>query len=305
MTDPLPSTEAIPAVWVDTDIALGASRGDVDDGFALAALLGAARLERIALLGVSTVDGNTTAETAEDCARALTQTAGSALRVIRGGGRGGGTAAAAEAIVALPPGARLVAIGPLSNVAAALRADPRVPERLGLRVVAGNLSSIGVLPPLWPHEFNLARDRRAAREVLAASWRDLIFYPLDVVRTLRCDARRLERIASVGPTGALLARASERWLARSRWRHGARGFPVWDLPPALEASGCLDVSIAARQFSRSQRTFGGIPDPVGAAVSFSPAAAWSAFDRNLAALETTPTDRIDSPHVGSSEVRTG
>ncbi len=280
---PAPSPDA-PAVWVDTDVALGAGRGDVDDGFALAALLGAARLRRIVLLGISTVTGNAAAGVAEDCARALVEAAGLFVPVVRGGGPSRATAAAGEAIAALPAGARLVAIGPLSNIAAALRANGQVAARLALRVVGGNLSSPGVLPPLWPHEFNLARDRRAARAVLAAPWRDIALYPLDVVKRLRCTAPRLEEISSRGPAGALLARASRRWLARSRWRHGAGGFPVWDLPPALEAAGCLDVSIEPRRFPGPQRAFAGIPDPVRAAVAFDPAKAWSSFDDLLSAL---------------------
>lgn len=281
----------VPSVWVDTDVALGARRGDVDDGFALAALLGAARLERIILLGISTVTGNASAGVAEDCARALVEAAGLCVPVVRGGGRAGATAAAGDTIAALPADACLVAIGPLSNVAAALRADPQLATRVALRVVGGNLSSRGIVPPVWPHEFNLARDRRAARAVLAAPWLDLAVYPLDVVRRLRCDARRLEAISSRGPAGALLARASRRWLAWSRWRHGAGGFPVWDLPPALEAAGCLDVSIEPRRFPRPQRAFAGIPDPARAAVAFDPAKAWSAFEELLSALSATPSGR--------------
>ncbi|MFN2632643.1 MAG: nucleoside hydrolase [Thermoanaerobaculia bacterium] len=265
-------------VWVDTDVALGAPAGDVDDGFALAALLGAARGGRIDLLGVSTVTGNAPADSAEDCARALAEAAGVQVPIVRGGGRSGGTGAAGQRIAALPVGARLVAIGPLSNVAAALRADPGLADRVSLRIVGGNLTSRGVIPPLWPHEFNLARDRDAAPAVLRAPWRDLALYPLDVVRRLRCDARRLDALSSRGRIGGLLARESRRWLARSRWRHGMRGFPVWDLPAALEAAGALTVAIEPRQFPRSQRAFAGLPDPVRAAVAFDPVEAWAAFD---------------------------
>ncbi|MEP6802248.1 MAG: nucleoside hydrolase [Acidobacteriota bacterium] len=284
MTGPPVPSQNVPAVWVDTDVALGALRGDVDDGFALAALLGAARLRRIVFLGISTVTGNAAADVAEDCARALVEAAGLFVPIVRGGGRSGATAAAGEAIAALPAGTRLLAIGPLSNVAAALRADAHAAARLALRVVGGNISSRGVFPPVWPHEFNLARDRPAARAVLEAPWRDVALYPLDVVKRLRCDARRLEEISSRGPVGGFLARASRRWLARSRWLQGAGGFPVWDLPPALEAAGCLDVSIEPRRFPGPQRAFSGIPDPVRAAVAFDPAKAWSSFDDLLSPL---------------------
>lgn len=263
---------SLPRVWVDTDVALGAPAGDVDDGFALAALTGAAALGRIELLGASTVDGNTTAAEAERCARTLFEAAGASVPVHRDG--------AARAIAGLPDDAVLVAIGPLGNVAAALALDPGLAARARLSVVGGNLTSPGFLPPLWPHEFNLAKGRRSARAVLNAPWRELVLYPLDVLRRFRCDAARIERLAAAGagPVRRLLAEGSRRWLARSRWRHGAGGFPVWDLVPALEAAGALRVRVEPRTFPRPQRIAFGIPERVSAATDFDPDEAWRGFD---------------------------
>ena len=266
-----------PRVWIDTDIALGAPAGDVDDGFAVAALCAAARAGRIELLGISTVSGNASAGEAEGCARAMAAVSGFAVPVLRGGDARGGGESAGAAIARLPEGTRIVALGPLSNVAAALSAAPDLPGRATLRLVGGNLSSRGFLPPLWPHEFNLAYDRKAARAALSAPWRELALYPLDVVRRLRCDGTRLDAIASCGAPGALLARGSRRWLARTRWRHGRRGFPLWDLPPALEAAGVLPVGIEPRRFPLPQRIFAGIPDRVLAVTSFDAEEAWAAF----------------------------
>ncbi|MDQ6893493.1 MAG: nucleoside hydrolase [Acidobacteriota bacterium] len=266
-------------VWVDTDVALGAGRGDVDDGFALAALLAAARLARIELLGISTVSGNASAPEAARCARALAETAECEVPVVQG-------AAAAAAIAALPEDCRLVAIGPLSNVAAAIALSPDLPGRVSLSVVGGNLTSHGSVPPLWPHEFNLAKDRAAARTVLGSSWRRLVLYPLDAMRRLRCTEDRLSRISGLGAAGALLASASRRWISRSRWRWGSSGFPVWDLPSALEAAGVLQVEIVRAQFPKIQRSFSGIPEDVSAAVAFDAAEAWTAFDGLLASSES-------------------
>ena len=58
-------------IWIDTDVALGSSSGDVDDGFAITAVAQAAkkRPEEVELLGVSVVSGNTDAKTAEDAAK--------------------------------------------------------------------------------------------------------------------------------------------------------------------------------------------------------------------------------------------
>lgn len=266
---------------MDTDVALGAPAGDVDDGFALAALLGAAAKGRVELLGISTVSGNCKAGEAERCARKILDAAGADVHLVRGGGSAREATAAGEAIAALPDGAVVVAIGPLSNVAAALARDPALASRVRLRVVGGNLSSRGFLPPLWPHEFNLAKDRASARAVLRASWRELVFYPLDVLRPFRCDARRIERLAGMGPMGALLAAGSRRWIGKTRWRHGDRGFPVWDLPPVLEAVGAVRVRVEERTFPRAQRRFSGIAERARAAVGFDVDAVWRAFDELL------------------------
>jgi inosine-uridine nucleoside N-ribohydrolase len=264
-------------VWVDTDVALGSGRGDVDDGFALAALLGAARLGRIELLGISTVSGNASASEAARCARALAFAAGSNVPVLRGADPSEPDAAAA-AIAALPDGCRIVSIGPLSNIGSAILLAPDLPRRVSLSVVGGNLTSRGPLPPLWPHEFNLAKDRASARAVLGASWRELVLYPLDAMKRLRCTGERVRRISRAGPVGALLAEGSRRWLRRSSWRWGRAGFPVWDLPSALEAAGALEVEIAAVRFPPAQRRYSGIPEKASAAVAFDPQAAWRAFD---------------------------
>ncbi|HEY6050915.1 MAG TPA: nucleoside hydrolase, partial [Thermoanaerobaculia bacterium] len=173
-------TASAPPVWVDTDIALGSARGDVDDGFALAALLAAARVGRIELLGISTVSGNAPASEAARCARAIVAAAGSDVPVLRGASppeSAGDAPTVHAALAALPDGCRLVSIGPLSNVAAAIAVAPELPGRVSLSVVGGNLSSKGPLSPFWPHEFNLSKDRSSAKAVLGARWRRLVFHP--------------------------------------------------------------------------------------------------------------------------------
>ena len=268
-------------VWVDTDVALGSPRGDVDDGFALAALFGAARTGAIELLGVSTVTGNARATEAASCAARIAEASEVEVRIVAGADRPGDGAGAGHALARLPDGCAVVALGPLSNLARAIGTDPTLPDRVSLAVVGGNLFSRGLFPPVWPHEFNFAHDRSSARRVFAASWRRLVVFPLDVVRRLRCDAERLERIRSAGGAGAHLALGSRRWLARSRWRRGRGGFPVWDLPPALAAIGSLAVAVEPVEFPAAQRRYAGIPARCLAATGFDAEEAWRAFDRAL------------------------
>ena len=276
-------------VWVDTDLALGAERGDVDDGFALAAILAAARSGGAGLAGMSTVFGNTTAAESERCARALCETAGVACTVAPGAERPGQASAASEAIAGLPAGTELLCLGPLTNVAAACAAEPSLPGRLSVRVVGGNLSSRGPLAPLWPFEFNFAKDRAAARAILRLPWKSLTIYPLDVVRRLRADSARLDRLAAAGALGDALARGSRRWLARAWKLRRARSFPVWDLPPALDALDALpgarhgspDLAPGIRRFLRRS-------GPAPCLVGFDPDRAWESFHSILRRESFTP-----------------
>ena len=266
------------SVWVDTDVALGARRGDVDDGFALAAILAAARGGGAELAGLSTVFGNTTAAGSQRCARALCEAASVACAIAPGAEEPGRGSAASEAIAGLAAGTELLCLGPLTNVAAAVAGDPSLPARLSLRVVGGYLSSRGPLPPLWPFEFNFARDRGAARAVLRLPWKTLTLYPLDVVRRLRADSTRLHQLAASGALGDALARGSRRWLAHSRRVHLSSSFPVWDLPAALDVLQALPgarheesrLATGILRFLRLSR-------PAPCLVAFDPDRAWESF----------------------------
>ena len=275
-------------VWVDTDVALGARRGDVDDGFALAAILAAAQGGgRAELAGISTVFGNTTAAESERCARALCETAAVSCTIAPGAEEPGRASAASEAIAGLGHGTELLCLGPLTNVAAACAAEPSLSGRLSLRVVGGNLSSHGPLAPIWPFEFNFARDRAAARAVLRLPWKALTLYPLDVVRRLRVDSARLDRLAAVGALGEELARGSRRWLARARRVRLSRSFPVWDLPPALDTLHALPgARREAAALAPGIRRFLRLSRPAPCLVSFDPDGAWESF---LSILRQTPS----------------
>lgn len=262
-------------------MALGSPAGDVDDGFALAALFAGAAGGAIELLGVSTVSGNTTAAQSEDSARRLSEIAGHRVSVVRGAEGPGLSSAAAARLAELPEETELLCLGPLTNVAAAARLDASLPGRCALHAVGGNLSSRGFLPPLWPFEYNLSRDREAARRVLAMGWRGLRLYPLDVVRRMRADRARLERLSRLGPLGAALDRGSGRWLRRARWRYLSRSFPVYDLPAALELVGLIRLECADRPPGPGFSRYFGNSDPRSFVLDLDPAEAWAAFETVL------------------------
>ena len=260
-------------LWIDTDVALGARSGDVDDGFALAALFGAARNRSVRILGVSTVFGNTGPRESARCTRAIAAASGVDIEPIAGASRKGEASAAADGIAGMPAGSELLCLGPLTNVAQACANDEGLLERTTLRVVGGNLSSRGFLPPLWPYEFNLARDRGAAVRVLARPWRRLVLYPLDVVRRLTAEAGLLSELSHASPAGRLLAEGSRRWLARARRLRFSSSFPLWDVVAALDVLGRLDGTVERRHLGPAMRRYLRLETPLLCLVDFDPARA--------------------------------
>jgi inosine-uridine nucleoside N-ribohydrolase len=267
-------------VHIDTDVALGAGSGDVDDGFAIAAVL---RSPRLRLTGVTTVFGNTSSGVAARCARRLLDLAGSRVEVIEGAAGPGRVGAAAEAIAALPAGAHVLALGPLTNVAQALALDPSLAARVTVSLVGGNLSSWGRWPPLWPFEFNLAKDPDAAHALFRSATPRRV-YPLDVAARLTVGARFLARIRRAGPLGRALAAGSWRWLARAPLRYRSLRFPLWDLVPALDLAGLLPHQEETRHLrcdGRGRLVDDGGAEPAVCLRALDPVPARTAFEQLL------------------------
>ena len=207
-------------LFIDSDNALGAPSGDVDDAYAITALLRSDA--RITAIG--SCDGNTTAHRASGCNSALAAFLRSDVPVLD----------SQEAQRMLPTfEGRVAALGPLTNVVHATRASEIV-------IVGGNLSSPGRWPPLWPHEFNLTKDRHAAWRVFHSDV-PLTIFPLDVARRLWVTREMLEQIP--GPIGELLRRGTERWLRRLRRLRWTSKFPIFDLTAALYLLGTEGVAL--------------------------------------------------------------
>ena len=148
---PLPVVEGGPAVhihpriWIDTDAACGHSRTtDPDDCFALLLLI---RAHDMKVAGISTVHGNAPIEITDRTTRelvAIMQHEGANVaRVHRGSGRATDEAAAdvpAPALTALRQALEngpltIIALGPLTNIAAALEDRPNLQRRVARLVV--------------------------------------------------------------------------------------------------------------------------------------------------------------------------
>lgn len=226
-------------VILDTDIG-----SDVDDALALGVLLGSAEVD---LVGVTTVYGDTTlrarlaARLARLAGREITAVPGereplSGREVWWAGHEGGsfddladepitagdGVGYLVDTVLSAPGEIDLVAIGPLTNVAAAIRADERFAGALRhLYVMGGRFdqaapagrSDRAAPDDRSPHraaEHNFGSDVSAARLVYAAGIRSTTT-GLDVTSTVRLGRDAVDRIAGAGALGAALCREIEQW----------------------------------------------------------------------------------------------
>jgi len=193
------------SVILDTDLAMGATGSDIDDGFALAMALADPALD---LRLVTTVNGNTDVESATVLTLELLDRLGRLdVPVHRGAAqplrrpRSAADAPAAvvgrrepdpkpavqamvELVLARPGEISLIAVGPLTNVALAIGAEPGFAASLSSLMIMGGLFLADPDGMTLPGEFNVWSDPEAARVVLesgvTASW-----VGLDVTRQVR------------------------------------------------------------------------------------------------------------------------
>jgi len=116
----------------------------------------------------------------------------------------------------------LVAVGPLTNLALALRICPDLPSYVSrVAIMGGSLRAGGNVTPAA--EFNIHADPEAARLVFDAGW-EIVMAGLDVTCSPRIAEPYLDSLAEIGNRcGRFLAAAFRHYLAyyRSRGHSGA------------------------------------------------------------------------------------
>lgn len=263
------------AVVLDTDIGT-----DVDDAMALALLLGS----DVDLDLVTTVYGDVGLRAR--LAQRYAGLAGRRLRVVPGrsataSGKpvwwaghegslhadlddeqveaGDGVAALVERVTAEPGAVDVVAIGPLTDVAAALEIAPALPVR-GLWVMGGSFADDVA-------EHNLACDAVAAHRVLSSGLPTVVA-GLEITRQVRIGTDQLERIGAAGPLGAALAADIRQWWQfwGEHWNvpHDPVAVLAMLRPDLLETSdvGRVEIEVAAPgEPGQGRSTF--VPDPTG------------------------------------------
>ncbi|RMI09280.1 uridine-preferring nucleoside hydrolase UriH [Cellulomonas triticagri] len=101
-----------------------------------------------------------------------------------------------ETVMSRPPGTvTLVPTGPLTNIALAVRREPRLVERVRQVVLMGGAARTGNATPVA--EFNVLTDPEAARVVLRAGW-DVVMVGLDLTHQALATPDVVRRIADLG-----------------------------------------------------------------------------------------------------------
>lgn len=211
-------------VVLDTDIGT-----DVDDALALAVLLGTTS---VAIEGITTVYGNTVlrARLAQRYAalagRRLAVSAGEATtrsgREVWWAGHEGtlherleqepvetepGVDVLLQAVREAPGEIDVIAIGPLTNIAAAIERDADFASQVrGLWMMGGRFDGTDEA------EHNIRSDVAAA-EIVFASGAPITIAGLEVTRRISMDATHLERIAAAGALGRALDADIRQWWA--------------------------------------------------------------------------------------------
>ena len=97
----------------------------------------------------------------------------------------------------------LVPVGPLTNIALAIKLEPRIIERIPQTVIMGGAHESGNTTP--SAEFNIWVDPDAARIVFSAGLPELTLVPLDATHKALVSAADCERLRATGTPAAVAA----------------------------------------------------------------------------------------------------
>jgi len=190
-------------LWIDTDVGT-----NVDDAVAL---LAAVAHPAVSLVGVSTVGSEPERRAAVAVGLLAAAGVDPASVAVVGGAAGPApdaseVAGVVEAVAASGAEA-LLAIGPLTNVAAMTAAGVRPPE---LTIMGGALRPVQHRGELRAVEHNFGSDAEAAAEVLAVPGAVLV--PLDATVAARLDGRMAARLVATAPVlEPMVAAWVEQW----------------------------------------------------------------------------------------------
>lgn len=236
---------------IDTDPAMGNSGGDPEDGLALILAL---RSPEVQVKAVTVVFGNIPLAPAYSNAVNLLQVMGREdIPVAPGFARplmpgreyrfpwaqeqfvaqldpGSAPHHAVDVIVSTvlesTSGVTLVAIGPLTNIAAAIQREPRIVERAARLVIMGGAARVpGNITPCA--EFNIWSDPEAAAIVFNSGLR-IKMVGLDACNQTRLDPARTEALGTASPLAKLVHDSVAPWRELRRREFGGEPIRLYD-----------------------------------------------------------------------------
>lgn len=260
-------------LWIDNDSGLHSPIGDVDDGFAVSALL----LSHASVLGLSSTFGNTFEPWVHQANLEMASRCHYRGPVVRGAKTWWSqNSAVGQELGRTESSFRFLALGPLTNIHLALRDKAPLHSRLSELILLG--TNFEVALPSWRvFDFNMWKDFAAARFIFESDV-PLTTVPCDVARKLRATVDKLELLP--GAVGAYLRERSRRWVWRAKYLKLSESFPVWDLVPALYclAPEKFQVRETRLRVSSFQRVvYGSGSRPVRVVTEFDPDELWSYF----------------------------
>lgn len=237
-------------VWIDTDITIGHKSGllsycDVDDGYALTALL---RSDRVDVIGVSSTLGNTDdIGVSTKIAQQFIETYGpNSVKVFKGASEPLPTAPdmppsndAVEQLANVLKNNRLtlLAIGAATNIATLLLHYPDLKSNIREVVLVAGRRSMdqhfisGHRQPKPFRDLNFEFDTRAFELVLESQVK-VTLVPFEVCNQMWIRPKDLLRIGEANKVGRYLAEHSLGWITEWETVFGAKGFNPFDLVAA-------------------------------------------------------------------------
>lgn len=130
-----------------------------------------------------------------------------------------GVRALVHAIMEAPEPVTLIAIGPLTNIHAALQLEPRIANRTRFVGMHGSIHRQHRGQDGAIAEFNVVENIPAAQAVFAAPWREIVITPLDTCGCIRLQDDRYQTVKK--SPAPLPAAVLENYRL---WAHGGKEF---------------------------------------------------------------------------------
>lgn len=255
-------------IWIDTDPACGlGATSDPDDCFALLHLLASPEVE---VVGISTTFGNASLGESTSVARELLRRLDRPAPSLYAGARDAmywwtppPTAASRAIAKALrQESLTFVALGPLTNLSAALAEHPELATNIVTTIAVMGKAPGEIFHPserspraLLGHgpifsDLNFVKDTRAAKMLLERGVR-FTLVPYAAGKTRHITRADLDAMSARGSASAWVAASARGWLAFWRDVVGRDGFYPFDLVAAHVATdptqaACTDEAVAVR-----------------------------------------------------------